>query len=136
MKVRRTRAVMLLAQSPSGFDKLDFAFHFVTNAESGAETGESLDAITWVGPHNTIVIGTEDGEAILHRMPWLKIDGDPLSLVQYRDNGMTIPLRETPVGEQVSLHYIVAENEYPEPVECSSWFAVDMKNSRLLKLSR
>ena len=41
-----------------------------------------------------------------------------------------IPVVEA--GRALTLHFIVAENPCPEPVEWSSWFAVDLDHTAVL----
>ena len=134
LSVRRVRAVLLLACSQSGFDQLDYRCRFVTDIEAVPESGEHLDAQSWEGEHDVVVVGTEDGEALLRRMPWLEAWEDPLALVEYRRDGLNVPLKHIPSGETVGLHYVVAENANPEPVECSAWYAVDIQHERLLQV--
>ncbi len=133
MSVRRVRAVLLSAFSRTGFNQLDFSFRFETDIRGGPESGEHLDAQSWEGMHDIIVVGTEDGEALSSRMPWLEFMEDPLALVQYRKDGLNIPLKQIPAGETIGLHYIIAENSNPEPVECSAWYAVDIPHKQLFR---
>ncbi len=135
MAVRRLRAVLLLASSPAGFARLEFRCTFQTAIEADPAAGEGLDAQSWSGPRDVVTIGTEDGEALQRRMAWLTPKGDPFALVQYRHAGLSIPLERVPLGATVGLHFVVAENANPEPVECSSWFAVDIQHARLRELA-
>jgi hypothetical protein len=136
MSVRRVRAVLLQAYSKTGFEGLEYSCRFETNIEGGPESGERLDAISWGGKHDIVVVGTEDGEAISDRMPWLEFHGDPLALVQYRKDGLTVPLKQIPAGVRIGLHYVVAENSNPEPLECAAWYAVDIRHTQLLMEGR
>jgi hypothetical protein len=40
-------------------------------------------------------------------------------------------LKRIPAGVRIGLHYIVAENSNPEPLECSAWYAVDILHDQL-----
>ena len=120
MSVKRVRAILLFARSQSGLDQLDYHFRFMTDIEAEPESGEHLDAQSWQDKHNVIVVGTEDGEALLRRMPWLKTEDDPLTFVEYRRDGLNVSLKHIPTGETVGLHYVIAENDNPEPIECSA----------------
>ena len=133
MSVKRVRAVLLKACSRTGFKRLDFSCRFDTEINGGPESGENLDAQSWEGTQDIIVVGTEDGEALSSRMPWLEFMGDALALVQYRKDGLNIPLKQIPAGESISLHYIIAENSNPEPVKCSAWYAVDIPHKQLFR---
>lgn len=132
MSVRRVRAVLLLAFSKTGFEGLEYSCRLETEIEGGPESGERLDAISWEGKHDLVVVGTEDGEAISDRMPWLEFNGDPLAFVQYQKDGLTVPFKQVPAGVRIGLHYVVAENSNPEPLECSAWYAVDIRHAKLL----
>jgi hypothetical protein len=87
----------------------------------------------WRTRHDLVLIGTEDGEALADRMPELQLKGDLLALVEHRRDGFKISLSNVPAEVTVGLHYIVAENENPEPVESSGWYAVDLPHNQLLK---
>jgi hypothetical protein len=134
MSVRRVRAVVLRAFSRMGFERLDYRCQFVTDLEGGPESGEGLEAQSWEGEHDIVLIGTEDGEALSYRMPWLESQGDLLAVVQYQKDGFSVPLKRIPAGRTIGLHYVVAENSNPEPVECSAWYAVDIPHAKLLQV--
>lgn len=134
MSVSRVRVVLLLASSPTGFERLEYRCRFVTEIEGGPESGEDLDAQSFEGEHDLVVVGTEDGEALQVRMPWLECQGDPLAFVQYRKDGFIVSLTQIPAGVTIGLHYVVAENSNPEPVESSAWFAVDMRHEQILRV--
>lgn len=134
MSVRRVRAVLLKASSAKGLEYLDYRCEFDTDIEGGPESGERLDAQSWEGEHDIVVIGTEDGEMLSARMRWIEVSDDPLALVQYQKDGLNVPLKGIPAEVTVTLHYVVAENSKPEPVECSAWFAVDVPHDQLLRL--
>lgn len=131
MSVRRLRAVLLRACSRTGFERLDYSCRLMTGITGDPESGECLEAQSWETDHDLVMIGTEDGEALLSRMPWLSTSGDPLAFVQYREDGLNVPLRRIPAGVAIGLHYVVAENGSPEPVECSAWYAVDIAHGKL-----
>ncbi len=133
MSVQRVRAVFLRAFSLTGFEHLDFSCRFDTEIKGGPESGECLDAQSWEGKQGIVVVGTEDGEALSRRMPWIEFLEDPLALVEYQKDGLNVPLKKIPAGETIDLHYIIAENSNPEPVECSAWYAVDIPHNKLIK---
>jgi hypothetical protein len=49
--------------------------------------------------------------------------------------GFEIVVPKAPAAKEISLHFIVAENSFPEPVEGSAWFAVDIEHVTLEKKS-
>jgi hypothetical protein len=58
---------------------------------------------------------------------------DPLALVEYQKDGLNVQLKKIPANEIIELHYIIAENSSPEPVESSVWYAVDIPHNKLIK---
>jgi len=134
MSVRRVRAVLLVAFSDTGFERLDYRCRLLNSMKGGPESGERLDAVSWVGERELVMVGTEDGEALSSRMPWLEFEGYPQALVEYHKDGLNVPLQCVPAGVTVSLHYVIAENSNPEPAACSSWFAVDVPHERVLMI--
>ncbi len=132
MSVRRVRAVLLRITSDHGLRSLDYRCRFETDIVGGPESGEYLDAQSWEGEHDIVVIGTEDGEMLSARMPCITVLDDPMALVQYQGNGLDVPLKDIPAGFAITLHFVIAENSNPEPVECSAWYAVDVPHDYLL----
>jgi len=141
MSVRRARAVVLRIGATRAVDRLCFRCSLGGEAdarphptEPTPESGARLDAQSWTAHRDIVVIGTEDGEALTARLPWLRIPDDPLAFVRYEPDGLSIPLEGIPAGVEATLHYVVVENTYPEPVECCSWFAADLPHRRVLTL--
>ena len=93
------------------------------------ESGERLDAQSWRADNHVVFVGTEDLEALSSRLPdcELTIASYP---VTYSAQGLEVRLPR--VRSAASLHFTVAVNSWPEPVECSAWFAVDVDHSRVL----
>lgn len=89
------------------------------------QSGEWLDAQCWVVGNSLVEIGTEDYESLAARLEThgLLDDSCPIS---YCDDGFEILLPQVPANQLTSLHFVVACNHYPEPVECSAWYAVDV----------
>jgi hypothetical protein len=94
-------------------------------------SGQWLDAQSWEADSSIVVIGTEDFEALAARLPRLCLKGDDHP-VTYQPDGLEVALPNVPAGQLTSLHFIVAVNALPEPVECSAWFAVDVPHGQLL----
>ena len=141
MSVRRARAVVLRIRATRALDRLCFRCSLRGEAdarprptEPTPEPGARLDAQSWTANRDIVVIGTEDGEALTARLPWLRTPDDPLAFVRYEPDGLSIPLEWIPAGVEATLHHVVVENTYPEPVECCSWFAADLPHRRVLTL--
>ncbi len=133
MYVRRARAVVLSARLQAGFDALDFGYRFVSEVIPGPDSGQTVDALAWEGRHDIVLVGTETGEALYYRMPWIEAREETVGLVEYSSDGLNIPLRRVPAGARIGLHYVVAENDNPEPAECSAWFAVDTPHGEIVR---
>ena len=81
-----------------------------------------------------MAVGTEDGEALEARLPHcgLSIDGDPFVATRAHVDGLEVLIPKVEVGTAITLHFIVAENPFPEPVALSTWFAVDLNHANVL----
>ena len=92
-------------------------------------TGECLDAQSWVSDNKLVLIGTEDFDGLARRLKEHGLFGEPSpssNCVNYCNDGFEIVLPQVPAHQITSLHFIVASNHYPEPVDCSAWYAVDV----------
>jgi hypothetical protein len=98
-------------------------------APGNPQSGERLDAQSWEADSHVVCVGTEDFEALTFRLPncGLRESSYPVS---YHAQGIEVCLPH--VREVASLHFAVAVNAWPEPVECSAWFAADIDHSRVL----
>ena len=52
------------------------------------------------------------------------------------NNKITIEIEDLKENKELSLHFIIAWNSLPEPVECSCWYAVDVPHEKILLLHR
>lgn len=93
-------------------------------------SGECLDAQSWVADGKLVLIGTEDLDSLASR---LKDHGllDAPYPVTYCSDGFEVVLPQVPALRVTSLHFIVACNKHPEPVDCSSWYAVDVAHAHV-----
>lgn len=96
------------------------------------ESGEGLEAQSWEARGSLVVVGTEDYEALASRLPELALTEEDRCLVTYHPDGMEVVLPSVPADFVTSLHFVVAVNSFPEPVECSAWYAVDVPHNQLL----
>lgn len=93
-------------------------------------TGEYLDAQSWVVDSKLVLIGTEDLDSLVTRLTDHGLLDAPYPVV-YCDDGFEIVLSRVPARQMTSLHFIVASNHYPEPVDCSAWYAVDVPHAHV-----
>ena len=113
----------------------DFSFDFIrTRCETKGDTnsGECLDALSWDVSDGLLMFGTEDGEALHARMPWLTIEGDDYP-IEYLRNGFRIVIPYVAPNTTVDFHFVLAYNHVDIGSD-SEWFAVDVPHSRMCKL--
>ena len=89
------------------------------------ETGEGLEAQTWEGGGHLLAVGTEDEEFLRARIGNPKLRAE----ARYEPASLTVFLSNLPPNTTTEVHFIVAWNHFPEPVECSCWYAVDQSHS-------
>jgi len=130
MSVERCRAVVLSVVPSSPLLSLRFECHFRGHLHGSRCSGEGLDAFEWGDDSHLVVVGTEDSDFLISRMPFL--DGLDEWVGDFSNNTMTITLENIDTGgKELTLHFILAENPEPEPVDASAWFAVDCPHARL-----
>lgn len=95
-------------------------------------SGENLDAQSWSIGDGIVTLGTEDGDALRKRMPWLRIDGTDYP-VEYLHHGMRISIHDVGANVAVSFHFIAAFNRIDTGTD-SEWFAVDVPHSKIVSL--
>jgi len=131
----RACTVILLSLAPRNTENgmiFSCSWELPFELRGGAESGQRLDAQSWVDGGTIVIVGTEDYEALDERLPHCGFVEDDYP-VRYFPNGFEIVVPRAPAGEVISLHFVVAENPYPEPVEDSAWFAVDIDHARLMQ---
>ncbi len=97
--------------------------HPTVPLEHGAETGEGLEAQAWYGKEYVLLVGSEDAEFLQARLrERIVVSKHSFS---YSENSLSVRISRLPKTETLSLHFIVAWNEFPEPHDCSCWYAVD-----------
>lgn len=92
-------------------------------------SGECLDAQSWAIEGGLLMIGTEDGDALRARMPWLKIEDDDYP-VEYLSNGFRVAIPYIAPKRSVGFHFVLAYNHIDEKCD-SEWFAVDVPHAKL-----
>ena len=126
----RCRAVILTVPESPSLNSLRFRVRCDTVAKGSPCTGQGLEAQEWESRTHLLVIGTEDAEALNGRLPYPGL-GDFDAIVQYEIKSMEIQLASIPPHREIKLHFIIAENPYPEPTECSAWYAADIPHRAL-----
>lgn len=99
------------------------------------ESGECLDAQSWDRDGHRVSIGTEDFDALCHRLPQFGFT-ESCYPVSYADDGLTIHVPAIPDLASISLHFIIAWRSLPDPRDCSTWFAVDIPHAKLTTASK
>jgi hypothetical protein len=98
--------------------------------------GEGLEAYEWQDDNHLVMIGTEDPQYLNHRIPLVPAEiykaGDyPITM---EENEIRICLKKLPADSSYSLHYVIAWNKIPEPLEISCWLAVDRTHQSIREL--
>lgn len=94
-----------------------------SSASGGPATGEGLEAQEWANGDYVMLIGTEDFDYLRTRLPsMIDLPANPFT---YSNDSLSVRVNKIPQGETLTLHFIVAWNKLPEPVDLSCWFAVD-----------
>ncbi|YCM47029.1 hypothetical protein V2O64_24615 (plasmid) [Verrucomicrobiaceae bacterium 227] len=99
-------------------------------ASADPESGECLDAQSWDSNGHRVTVGTEDCDALCHRLPELGFTEDQYP-VAYSEDGLSIMIPDAAAGSSFSLHFVVAWRSLPDPADCSTWFAVDIPHAKL-----
>lgn len=113
----------------------DFSFDFIrTRCETTGDTnsGECLDAQSWPIADGILMFGTEDGESLHVRMPWLKIEGNNYP-IEYLRNGFRISIPYVAPNTPVGFHFVLAYNSDDTGTD-SEWFALDVAHSTMREL--
>ncbi|MDM5186471.1 hypothetical protein QUF99_03325 [Bacillus sp. DX4.1] len=109
--------------------------------DSGPDSGEGLEAITWDYREYRLTLGTQDGTLLVHRskindmMPNRLNAEDEIAqhnIVQYIQNGLVVPLPPLLKNEMCQVHFVIAWNKYEDSDDVSPWFAVDMDGKSIL----
>jgi hypothetical protein len=130
MSVRKCTALLLTIDQPTTIQRLNFSLSLDSKILGSPCTGECLEAQEWNDGDKLLVIGTEDSQALTCRLPLLCKQEEVLN---YTPHSLTLNLHDLPKSKPLSFHFILAENNIPEPEESSAWFAVDQKHSYLLQ---
>ena len=99
-------------------------------ASADRESGECLDAQSWDSNGHRVTVGTEDCDALCHRLPELGFTEDRYP-VTYNEDGLSIVIPDVAKGSSFSLHFVIAWRSLPDPADCSTWFAVDIPHAKL-----
>lgn len=110
----------------------DFSFDFTRTEhepKGDPNPGECLEAQSWSIGDGLLMFGTEDGESLQTRMPWLRIDGGNCP-VEYLANGFRIAIPYIEPKTNVGFHFILAYNQVDANCD-AEWFTVDIPHAKL-----
>ena len=130
MSITKCTLVLLVVEGLIELKEVSLGLTFDTKAIGAPCTGQYLDAQEWSENGKLVVIGTEDGEALSYRFPQIGLEDKVV--VELSERSMTLKLDDLGQRYLPSFHFIIAENDDPEPVEASAWFAVDQAHEFLL----
>ena len=131
MSVKNCNALLIQIRKAANPFSLRYTANLASSIKGTSCTGQGLAAIEWEDSQSIVVIGTEDEEALIYRMPWLKTDMFELEET-YEPSLLSINIAKAMYPQKMSFHFIIAENPMPEPKEVSAWFAVDSGHSKIL----
>ena len=98
------------------------------------ESGEHLDAQSWQLDGGFLMIGTEDGELLNERMPWVEATQSNRHYpVEYRPDGFRFSLPYVPPKTLVEFHFVLAHNAI-ESDNVAEWVAVNIRHKNLFGL--
>jgi hypothetical protein len=130
MSVVGCRAVVLRVATGIGVAALRWSCEAPPDVAGSPCSGEGLDAQEWEANGRLVVVGTEDEDALAARLGFVRLDATT-SLVRYSPEKLEMKIPGVPPFTTFDLHFVLAENTLPEPVDASAWFAVDIPH-RLL----
>jgi len=98
--------------------------------------GEGLEAYEWEQENHLVTIGTEDPYYLNYRIPLIPAEPSEASdyPITMEENEIRICLKKLPADSSYSLHYVIAWNNLPEPIEISCWLAVDRTHQSIREL--
>lgn len=121
-----------------------------SNIKGTPDTGECLDAMTWMDEKTHLTLGTEDAEALAGRaeigswfpqryQTWLKAlcegrESTAKYPVVYGERGLSVLLPNLQNGEILQIHFVAAWAR-PDQDKPASWFAADTVADAILKVS-
>ena len=132
-------AVLLTVTPQVTMTRLRFRCRWVITpaVEIDSESGECLAGQSWRGDGRLVHVGTEDIDALEARLPGCWFDRRGRSRFRVHDDmttvdGLTVEVPYVEADNTITLHYIVAENPLPEPVDASTWYAVDIDHDKVI----
>lgn len=134
MSIEGSIAVLLKGISSNEISNLDFSCGWNDLREKGyAASGEALEAWEWESNGVLVMVGTEDSEWINSRLKLSDEQYPENCPVTMSENKIVTNIEKYDSNKELSLHFIVAWNKLPEPVDCSCWYAVDVPHERVIK---
>ena len=130
MSVLGCRAVVLRVTSQVDVVGLRWSCESPPGVSGSPCSGEGLDAQEWDADSRLVVVGTEDEDALASRFG-LPRQEPYRDWVRYSPSKLEVRIPCVPASGTFGLHFIVAENMLPEPVDASAWFAVDIPHEQL-----
>lgn len=103
--------------------------------QGSACSGEGLDAWEWESDGHIVIVGTEDGDRLFSRLKLGKSSQDSYP-VTLRKNSIAIGLEYYPANTELTLHFLISTNRFPEKNVNSCWFAVDVPHQRVVEACR
>lgn len=135
MRVQECIAVLLRCTARSPLRSAVFSCEWSDFEGAGfGATGEGLDAWEWESEGVLVMVGTEDAEWLNARLKLQSEFGPDNYPITMENNKISIIVEEFPAHRELSLHFVAAWNQLPEPKACSCWYAVDMPHQRIVEM--
>lgn len=130
-EVKKCTAILLVVEGLIALDEVKMDLSIETKALASACSGQGLDALEWGENGCSVTVGTEDDERLYRRFPGMDLKNT--LAIEYGEHSMKLRLSNLARCRNPSFHFLLAENDDPETVEASSWYAVDQPHSLLLE---
>ena len=106
----------------------------MVSVDSGADTGEGLEAQSWQGENHLLLLGTEDSEYLKARLPnQVRVTDSSFS---YAHHSFSLEFTRCHGRVPIELLFLLAWNELPDPQDCSCWYAVNQGHAYVLSALR
>jgi hypothetical protein len=136
MSVEKAYVILVTLLPASEFREIIVRCHWLDAMQvvGDPESGQNLDAQTWQTNGWIVAIGTEDFEVLETRLPQCGFTERNYP-VRYHPHRIEVHTPSMQEDFPVTLHFVVAINPWPEPMESSAWFALDVPHDTVLTLA-
>jgi hypothetical protein len=91
-----------------------------------------LESSEWTNNRRMVTVGTEDWDWLEQRLP--PFESYKFSSITVGPKSIDIHMTNIQPDQCMNFHFVIAKNPDPEPIELSSWFAVDYPHQKFLDI--